>query len=116
MIPVTNTIKKYAEHLVAVQFMDAGIKVFQNISAYNDTFDLIIKSKTGNYYDILVEVIDHKFRSELHIYKRKYNFELKDNYYIALAVFDQGKHDFYLIPFNVFKKSSRTFTNIEYNP
>jgi hypothetical protein len=106
-----NKIKKFAEHLVILEFMKSRFDIFQNVIS-DDEVDYVIKSKTGKYYEILLKAINLESDRSIHINKSEYGFELREKLYIALVLFMKEMDPaIYLIPFNVFEHPNQIFIN-----
>ncbi len=107
----TNKIMKYAEYLVILEFMKARLNVFQNICSA-DNVDFIVKSKSGNYYEILLKTINLEIDRNVKFSKQEFGFELKNNKLIALVLFMKDiEPAAYLIPFKVFENPNQYFIN-----
>lgn len=109
MNPSLNKIKKYAEHLMKIEFMKYRLDVFQNVCS-SEGIDFLLKTKTGNYYEISLQVINLEKDRSIKIPKTEIGYELKDKYFIALVLFLKDMEPaIYLIPVKTFKIPNKIF-------
>jgi hypothetical protein len=52
-----NKIRKFAEHLVILEFMKSRLEIFQNVIS-GEEVDYLVKSKSGEYYEITLNAIN----------------------------------------------------------
>lgn len=110
---VNDKLKKYAEHLVKLEFMKFRYEIFQNESG-SPGIDFIIKTKSGNYHEIFLQPLNLDEDRSVKIPKSELGFELKDNLWIALVLFmKEMEPAVYLIPSKVFENPTEIFHNNE---
>lgn len=95
--------RKYAEHYVKLELMKARLSVFTNDSAERGV-DFIVKTGSGNYHDLSLQVVNLEKDRSVKIPKSDWNHELRDNLWIALVLLmKEVEPALYVIPSNVFK-------------
>lgn len=109
----TNQLRKHAEHLVMLEFIKAGVEVFQNESNIG-MVDFIIKNKFGSYQEVSLQVLNLEAERSVKIPKSELGFILPGNLWIALVLFmKEMEPAVYLIPSKVFENPNEIFVNNE---
>lgn len=92
-----NRLYKYAEHCIKIELMKAKIEVFQNESGIKGV-DFIIKTYSGNYHELYLQVLHLEKESSIKIFKEDLK-EPKNNLWIVLVVIMKDMDcSLYLIP------------------
>lgn len=84
---------KYAEYLVKMEFLKHGIDVF-TAEVDDKGIDMVIRIDKNTFHDIQVKS-SRKFN---YIFMAKSKFELRENLYAAIVLFNDKSPDFFLIP------------------
>lgn len=83
---VFSTLLKFAELCLKKELMKHRLEVFQNESGSKGV-DYIIKTKTGNYHEVLLHVLNlETTERSVQILKSDWNYELPRNMWVALVL------------------------------
>ncbi|MEA4926627.1 MAG: DUF4365 domain-containing protein [Syntrophomonadaceae bacterium] len=106
-------IGRYAEFLVKMEFTMFGFDVF-TAEIDDKGIDLIVRKNDAVYYD--VQVKSARLSNTSYIFIQKDKFELRDNLYAVIVLFDKdGKApNLYLIPSKAWEKPNDLFRDREY--
>ena len=76
--------------------------------------DFVIKAKSGNYHKLSLKPLNLEQERSIKISKKDWNYELKDNLWVALVLFmkDMEPH-LYLIPSKIFEHPNQIFIDNE---
>ncbi len=104
-----ETIIKYAEYLVKLEFMKARYEVFVNDSGSRGV-DFIIKAKSGKYHEVSLQALNLEKDRSIKIPKSIWNGEMRENRWIALVLFMKEMEPVvYLIPSKVWENPNQIF-------
>lgn len=100
----SNKLHAFASHLVTLELMKSRLEVFENKTG--GVVDLIVKSKTGQYNEVLLQVLNlETTERSVKIPKSEWDYELAENRWIALVLFmREMEPKAYLIPSRMFNE------------
>jgi hypothetical protein len=101
---------RYAEYFVKMEFALYGFDVYQ-AEVDDKGIDFVIRKGKDRYHDIQVKSI----RSLNYIFFRKEYFQLRENLYAAIVIFDSGEPPkLFLVPATVWLKPNALFVSRNY--
>jgi len=106
---------RYAEYLVKMEFVLCGFDVFTS-EVDDHGIDLVVRTKTGNHYDIQVKSFRHgPGKSTPYVFIQKQKFKIHPSLFLALVQFVSGQTPtLYLVPSCVENGPNRLFESRDY--
>jgi len=103
---------RYAEYFVKMEFTLYGFDVYQ-AEVDDKGIDFVIRKANDRYHDIQVKSV----RGLNYIFFRKEYFELRENLYAAIVIFDSGESPkLFLVPATVWLNPNALFVDRDYGP
>jgi hypothetical protein len=100
----TEKIKQFGKHYVKLDLMRHRLDFFSNDSAAKG-IDFVVKTVSGKYHDISVQVVNLERDKGVKIEKILHKRELRDNLWFALVLLMKDiEPALYMIPSKVFEK------------
>lgn len=107
----TGQLEKYASHFVKMNFIAANCEIFEN-EAGSRGVDFVVKNEKGQYVDVYLSTVNIEKTNYAYIPKYYWNKELRENLFVALVLFMNGREPiFYLIPSIVWRSPNNLFTD-----
>lgn len=101
----TEKIRQFGKHYAKLELMRHRLDFFSNESAAKG-IDFVVKTDSGRYHDISVQVVNLERDKGVKIEKILYGRQLRDNLWFALVLLMKDVEPaLYMIPSNVFEKS-----------
>ncbi|HEX8161255.1 MAG TPA: hypothetical protein VF538_05250 [Pyrinomonadaceae bacterium] len=103
---------RYSEYFAKMEFTLYGFDVYQ-AEVDDKGIDFVIRKGSARYYDVQVK----SSRGFNYIYFNKNYFELRDNLYATIVLFEEGKlPDLFLIPATAWLCLNSLFVSRDYPP
>jgi len=103
---------RYAEYFAKMEFASYGFEVYTS-EVDDHGVDFIVKDKNKGFCEVQVKSV----RGKGYVFVPKSKFDInKENLYLVLLVFDQGKlPDVFLVPAKVWKEPNAVFVDRKYD-